>query len=268
MGNEYFLSTGEADRQRLTILGKLYSPNALVFLKASGLKPGMTILEVGCGAGNMACDLAEYVGPTGSVIAIDNSAYQVELAKQLANKRGISNINFHVHDVLDIDSLGISYDATYGKWVIEFLPNPEDALQAMFNSLKPGGILVYEAGDLDEKKYFSLPENPVVEKWHRIGAKINKSFNCTLHLASKNLYPAFQSLSCSNINIKVNQAILMTAEDKSVYRLAVMMCVPILLEKNIMTQSEIDEFCADLRHLEESDTVTGFFHNLMISGIK
>lgn len=73
MNKKYLLSTGESDYDRLSILSKLYNPLALYFLTDSGLKPGMTVLEIGCGSGHMACDIAKLVGPKGKVIAIDSS---------------------------------------------------------------------------------------------------------------------------------------------------------------------------------------------------
>ena len=41
------------------------------------LKPGMTVLEFGCGTGHMACEIAKAVGPAGRVIATDNSEAQI-----------------------------------------------------------------------------------------------------------------------------------------------------------------------------------------------
>ena len=56
--SDYPIATGELDRQRLAIINNLYNPNIQQFITQQGLKPGMKVLEIGCGTGQMACWLA------------------------------------------------------------------------------------------------------------------------------------------------------------------------------------------------------------------
>lgn len=123
MSNHYLLGTGKNDYERLEIMSRHYNPPAIQFLQDSRLKPGMTVLEIGCGAGQMACDLASVVGPRGKVIATDNSPAQIETSKATAEKRGIKNIEFHICDVMNLTSLNIKVDAIYGRWVLFFYVN-------------------------------------------------------------------------------------------------------------------------------------------------
>ena len=157
MNKKYILSTGEIDRKRLTLLSKLYNPPALNFLATNGLKPGMHVLEVGCGTGHMSCALAKHVGLSGKVIAIDNSESQLNIAKETAKALRVTNIDFHLCDVFDLAKLGLNYDATYGRWVIEFTQNPKLALETMHKHLNPGGILAYEATNTEQTAFFFLP---------------------------------------------------------------------------------------------------------------
>lgn len=267
MSKDYFLHTGEIDKQRLTILNKVYNPSAISFLKDSGLKPGMTILEVGCGTGHMACDLAAYLGPEGKVIATDSSKEQIEIAKQVAKAKNIKNIDFHICNVFDLNDLTLNYDATYGRWVVEFTPQPEKALEVVYQNLNKGGLLVYEASNMEQTSYFSFPYQAIIEKWHSNATKMFTSFNYPLKFGYE-AYSVFKKLGCHDIQTRVNQGILTTPEEKSVYRLGLITGKSTYLQKNIATEQEIEKLMEDFSVFEQSDAISGFYHNILVSGVK
>lgn len=268
MTQTYFLETGDIDLERLTILSELYNPTALSFLVDSGLKPGMTVLEVGCGTGHMACDIADYLGPTGKVIAIDRESKQIDVSQKTAKERGVTNIEFHVMDIMKLHTLNQEYNATYGKWVVEFMKEPKKALSLMYKFLKAGGIFAYESSNMQQSNYFSTPYHPVIERWHSYGPKMFEEYGCHLTFAYNEAYPLFQKLGCERINMRVNQAVLASPREKSVYRLGLMSSSATLLDREIMSKEEINAMKNELLELENSDTITGFYHNLLISGIK
>lgn len=80
----YILATGGKDAQCLRLLHEVYGPGTEAAIHRAGLKPGVRVVEVGCGSGNIACWAAEQVGPQGSVVGIDNSPGQIEQARQQA----------------------------------------------------------------------------------------------------------------------------------------------------------------------------------------
>src|SRR5258708_9952312 len=91
---EYSLATGGAAVRRLTALHRVYSPAGRRVLQRAGLKPGMTVADLGCGVGATTCMLAEMVGPTGHVTGIDLSASQLEHGRSLCKVQGITNATF------------------------------------------------------------------------------------------------------------------------------------------------------------------------------
>jgi ubiquinone/menaquinone biosynthesis C-methylase UbiE len=96
-----------------------------------------TILDVGCGTGDLANSLAK-LGC--NVIGIDKSANMVQLARVKYSK-----IPFHVKDVLEIDYKD-EFDAVFSNATLHWIKQPKDALQAIFHSLKVGGRFVAEFG--------------------------------------------------------------------------------------------------------------------------
>lgn len=267
MNKKYFLSTGESDYNRLSLLSKLYNPLALSFLTGSGLKPGMTVLEVGCGSGHMACDLARLVGSKGKVIAIDSSESQIEMAKKTAADLDVNNIDFHVCDVFDLDKLDVSYDATYGRWVIEFSQQPAKALQNMYRHLKSGGILCYEAMSVRPGSYFIYPQSSLIDDWFTVGRKMFAAHGYNV-LFGNEVPHHFKALNCEAIKAKINQAIAVTAEEKSIYRLGFYAAKESILNNKVLSTQEFDVFCDKLADFEKSDAISGFYSNVIVSGIK
>ena len=86
--NEYVLQVGEQGFDRLKFLNGIFGEHSRNFLIRAGLKAGASVLELGCGTGSMTAWLAGAVGEAGSVIAVDASKEQIEIAK-----RAVENSN-------------------------------------------------------------------------------------------------------------------------------------------------------------------------------
>ena len=98
----YIIATGNRDHFRLSILNRLYNPGALAYMRRRGLRSGMKVLEIGCGTGEMAIELAKVVGSKGFVFALDNSDAQLEIAKKNQTQAAVENIKF-LHLDLNLD---------------------------------------------------------------------------------------------------------------------------------------------------------------------
>src|SRR5678815_5381538 len=78
--DEYVLGTHDAEIVRLEHQHRVWRPAALEAWRRAGLSHGQTVIDLGCGPGFAAVDLAEAVGPTGRVIALDKSSRFLQLA--------------------------------------------------------------------------------------------------------------------------------------------------------------------------------------------
>src|SRR5262249_34936469 len=81
------------------------------------LRPGMQLLDVGCGPGSITLGLAGVVGP-GVVVGIDVDPTQVEQARALALERGVTNVRFEVADLYRLPFPDGSFDAAFAHTVI------------------------------------------------------------------------------------------------------------------------------------------------------
>ena len=144
----YILATGGRDIERLRLLHEVYGPGTEALFGRVGLGGGMRVVEIGCGSGNIACWVAEQVGPSGSVVGIDNSAEQVAQARRQAKTRGLSNIEFQVADAYSPRLPEGSFDVAYCRLVLMHLAEPRRALEQMRRLVRPGGRVVCEEMDL------------------------------------------------------------------------------------------------------------------------
>lgn len=108
-----------------------------------GLEPGMRVLEVGPGNGRYTVAIAQYVGETGKVVAVDIQPQMLHRTAMRAAAEGVANIETHLADVHHLPFLDNSFDAVCMMTVIGEIPHPEHAIQEFHRVLRPGGLLSF-----------------------------------------------------------------------------------------------------------------------------
>ncbi|MEX0762706.1 MAG: methyltransferase domain-containing protein [Dehalococcoidia bacterium] len=104
------------------------------------LKPGMRVLDFGCGPGTITVGLAEAVAP-GEVVGIDISDDVISQAREHASSKGVTNVSFTAGNVYDLPYEEASMDAAYAHQVLQHLARPAEALSEIRRLLKPGGFV-------------------------------------------------------------------------------------------------------------------------------
>ena len=104
------------------------------------LKPGLRVLDFGCGPGTLSVGLARAVEP-GELHGIDMEASQIELASAAAQGGGHANATFHVGDVTDLPFDDDSFDVAHCHTVLMHVPETQATLAEVMRVLRPGGII-------------------------------------------------------------------------------------------------------------------------------
>ena len=104
------------------------------------LRPGLRVLDFGCGPGSISVGLAKAVAP-GELHGVDMEASQVELARSVAEAGGQRNALFHVGDVTSLPFEDAFFDVAHCHNVLMHVPDTRAALAEVTRVLKPGGVI-------------------------------------------------------------------------------------------------------------------------------
>lgn len=110
------------------------------------LRPGMRVLDVGCGSGSITEGIARAVRPGGT--ALDRDAELIRRA--VARTRGLPSLEFRVASILDLDERD-AYDVVTAARALQWISDVPGALERMVTATRPGGrvvVLDYDHADL------------------------------------------------------------------------------------------------------------------------
>ncbi len=105
----------------------------------AGLTPGMTVLDLGSGAGIDCFIAAKQVGSGGKVIGVDMTEEMIRKANENKAKVGIENVEFRLGEIENLPVDARSIDQVISNCVINLVPNKEAAFREIFRVLKSGG---------------------------------------------------------------------------------------------------------------------------------
>lgn len=160
MDNDYVLGTHDAEIARLGLQHGVWRAAALEAWRRAGISAGQTVVDLGCGPGFATADLADAVGPTGRVIALDKS--RRFLARVASGDR--PQMEARACD-LDAEELPVARaDAVWSRWVFSFLRRPREVLARVARTLAPGGAFVAHEY-FDYRTWRTAPRSAEIEEF-------------------------------------------------------------------------------------------------------
>lgn len=106
------------------------------------LKPGMTVLDAGCGTGRLTLPIARIIGSQGNILAVDIQQQMLDTVSSRLRTDGLNNVSFkqlalgegQLHE-------NSRFDRAFLTTVLGEIPNQVETLREIYTALKPGGIL-------------------------------------------------------------------------------------------------------------------------------
>jgi len=173
---DYLLGTHDEELERLGLQHRVWRPHVLDCWSRAGINVGKEIIDVGAGPGYATTDLAEIVGPTGRVVAVERSHKFVETLRQRIHRHGLTNVQAHELDLMIDELPGGDYDFSWCRWVAAFVSDPSLLVRKLADVLKKGGIAIFhEYAQYDAWRYCpALPQQErfrhhVVQAWRGAG---------------------------------------------------------------------------------------------------
>lgn len=173
---DYVLGHSDFEMERLQIQAAVLADITRRLIGECNIQPGMRVLDIGCGAGDVAMLLAEAVGPSGLVVAIDREARAIETARSRAEAAGHRNIEALVATDDDIP-VTRPFDAAVGRYVLSHQRDPVAMIRRAAAAVRPAGVVAFhERAGYPPNRFQSIPS---VALYDQVAAAMNAAFVAT-----------------------------------------------------------------------------------------
>jgi SAM-dependent methyltransferase len=153
----YAMGYSDREFRRLELQGAFLRDLTEDVLRRAGIAPGMRVLDIGCGVGDVSLLAAALVGPSGEVLGLDRSAEAIGIATRRAAAAGQDRVRFTAAE-LDAFATDETFDALIGRFILAFLRDPAVMLRRLCRHLRPGGIVAFQEAALSLAR--SVPDGP------------------------------------------------------------------------------------------------------------
>lgn len=163
---EYVLGTHSAEMDRLFRQHALWRAECQRVWAASGVRAGSRVLDIGCGPGAAAVDLAQIAGASGRVVGIEVSEkYALHARSELARSGCPHDI--HVMDLMTQAlprEMHAQFEITWSRWVSMFVAHPERIVEVARDALVAGGRAIFHEY-VNYETYALHPSGPGVRRY-------------------------------------------------------------------------------------------------------
>jgi SAM-dependent methyltransferase len=160
--SEYVLGDVECELRRLVSQSRLIGDITEHVMQRAGIKPGMSVLDCGCGVRDVSFLIARLVGSAGRVLGIDRSVAGINRARERAAEVGLHNVSFEVVGDLAGFRPRAPLNAIVGRLILMYLRDPASILSHFVPYIRPGGLTVFQ--ELALSMCRSEPSCPLLDK--------------------------------------------------------------------------------------------------------
>lgn len=221
--------------ERLVAQSALFDPLTRRVFHEAGLAPGMRVLDLGSGSGNVARLAAEFVGPQGKVVGIERDPEAARLAQR---QTAADNVEFRVGDIQTLEGVEDGFDAVVGRLVIMYVADPVAAIRQAAARVKPGGLVCLHEADLDY--LWASPQPPLWSQIHGWFVQALEKAGIQTRMGP-NLHTAFRDAGLPGPQLLI-ETTAQGGPDAPVWGWAnvVAGAVPLMEQLGIATRAEVD----------------------------
>ncbi|MFN8678668.1 MAG: class I SAM-dependent methyltransferase [Thermomicrobiales bacterium] len=234
----YALGSSAHEHERLQRQADIFRPATTQLLRNAGLAPGMRVLDVGCGVGDVSLIAADLVAPGGEVVAVDRDPAVLERARARCAALGAAGITWVQADLHDAPDLG-TFDAVVGRLVLMYAGDPVAMLRDLARRVRPGGIVAFQEIDLTSP--MSLPDGPLYRQMFQWMVAAFHAAGADPQMGLK-LYATFRAAGLPSPELETTR-LLGGGPDFCAYAQGTMVLrslLPVIVARGIATADEID----------------------------
>ncbi len=242
LGEEKYIH-GYSPEHRAFLSSRTAAHEAAFFLPF--LKPGMRLLDCGCGMGALTTSLAEWLAP-GEVIGFDREQSQVDAARAWAAEKGVGNVRFEIGNIYEIAYPDASFDAVFSFTVLEHLREPLRAMREMRRVLKPGGVV--GLCDPDYEAQLQAPTSAAVVEMLSLMRRFSEEHASPYYARHQREYlleAGFARTQGFPIAVGGGDANMMPAIFRIIMKPTMDAIRPWLVEQGLVTDAHLDEITSE-----------------------
>ncbi len=187
---KYVLGHTPNELERLNFQSRMLQPLTTRMLRAANIRPGMRILDLGCGTGGVTLLAADLVGSNGAVIGIDQSDKVIASARARAEAAGVRNVEFIACSLAEFDSHE-RFDMVTGRYILCHQTDAVTFLRRAARFVRAGGAIAFHEVDLARR----TASTPTVRLWDMVVAEVLTRFQraCPEYNVAQNMVKTFVS---------------------------------------------------------------------------
>jgi SAM-dependent methyltransferase len=138
----YVLGHADLEIERLQFQAGIIAGVSRRLIRECGIGPGMRVLDIGCGVGDLSMLLAEAVGDTGSVVAFDRESRAIEMARARALAAGHRQIEFVIASGEAFPDRPV-FDAAIGRYILHHQSDAVAMIRRAATAVRHGGVVAF-----------------------------------------------------------------------------------------------------------------------------
>jgi SAM-dependent methyltransferase len=195
--------------------------------------------------------MAESVGPSGSVCAVDRSPEQLRLAANRASAARLTNVVFHQASAYETGLARGSFDLVYSRFLLCHVPDPLRAVREMSALLKPGGVLVCE--DFDANGIVAEPPARAYTRLVEISQALDAHLGIDSNVGLK-LHRFFREAGFQVPEVSISQPAVLRGIAKRFWELTLREAAAAIIQAGIANEEELHSICDEMQAIARDES--------------
>src|SRR5215469_15436016 len=250
----YTLGSSEGETSRLQRQADELAPDNSALLDRVGLRPGQSVIDLGCGPRGILDLLAERVSPGGRVVGVDADTAHIAMAAEFAAARGLNGVEVMAADARHTGLPSGSFDLVHGRTLLVNIPEPEAVVAEMVRLAKPGSWIV--SVEPDTEYALCYPAHPAFD---RLVELFDAAFrrNGADPFIGRRLPELYREAGLEDIGVEARAPIHPPGDTRRTIQLDLVRSMrPMILAMGLAEERELDELDRTAReHLANPNTL-------------
>jgi len=250
----YALGSSPGESARLQRQADELAADSAALLDRVGLRPGQSLIDLGCGPRGILDMLSDRVSPAGRVVGLDADPAHTSMAAEFAARRGLSNVEIVTADAGRTGLPAASFDVVHTRTLLVNLPEPATVAAEMVRLAKPGGWAASMEPDTEYVRCY--PPHPAFDRLCEIFTVVFRR-NGADPWIGRRVPELFRWAGLQHVQAEARVQMYPSGNSRRTIRLDLVRSMRSqVLEMALADAAELDELDAAARaHLEDPHTV-------------